>query len=58
MSDNYFEWTFALNCSMIFGLDNLNLTEGRRILMNDGIENIIPYIIGYGMNFYRKLLCS
>lgn len=49
MSDNYFEWTFGFNCSMIFGLDSLNLTEGQRFLINDGVENAIPYIIGYGM---------
>jgi len=52
VSDNYFEWSFHLNGTILMGFDDLVVEAGQRILINNEHSSVVPYVIAYG-----KLLC-
>lgn len=49
-SENYFEWSFHLGAGvqLVAAFDTLRVTNGRRILINNGHSSVIPYVIGFG----------
>ena len=47
-SENYFEWSVYLHSSTLMGLDELDLKEGQRILINNEHSSIVPYVVAFG----------
>lgn len=46
--ENYFEWTVYLNSLVLMGLDELQLKEGQRILINNEHTSVVPYVVAFG----------
>lgn len=52
--ENYFEWSFHLGSGvqLIAGFDELfQMDEGRRILINNQHQSVIPFVVGFGKIF-------
>lgn len=47
-SDGYFEWSFYLNSAELMGFDELHLSEGQRILINNEYSSVVPYVLAFG----------
>lgn len=47
-SKNYFEWSIHLNSVDLMGFDELQLKEGQRILINNELSSVVPYVVAFG----------
>lgn len=47
-SKNYFEWSFYLNSITLMGFDELYLSGGQRILINNEHSSTVPYVVAFG----------
>lgn len=52
VSENFFEWSVYLNSIELMGLDELQLKEGQRILINNEHSSIVPYVLAFGRHTF------